>query len=114
MTDPRYTQLAEILIRYSCELEPGDKVLIESIDAPPAFVQELVRVAAEAGAQPLVTLKSQAVQRSLLMNATEEQMQLMADTEALRMAGVDAYIGVRGGQNVVRAVRRALGAHGIV
>ena len=49
MTDPRYTKLAETLIHYSCELESGDKVLIEAIDTPAEFTRELVRVAHESG-----------------------------------------------------------------
>ena len=100
MKDPRATQLAEILVRYSCELGEGDKVLIEAVDVPEEFVCELVRVAAEAGALPLVTLKSQAVWRALQLGATAEQMELIGDVEKFRMAEMDAYIGVRGAENV--------------
>ena len=32
MTDPRLRQLAENLVRYSCRIEPGEKVLIEIFD----------------------------------------------------------------------------------
>ena len=32
MIDPRMTQLAEVLIHYSTELKPGEKILIEAID----------------------------------------------------------------------------------
>ena len=100
MSDPRHTTLAETLIHYSCELEPGDKVLIEAIDIPHSFTRELVRVAAAAGAHPFVTLKSQEVWRSLLFAASDEQMQLMGKLEADRMAEMDAYIGARGATNV--------------
>ena len=58
MTDPRHTKLAHTLIHYSCELQAGEKVLIEAIDAPTAFTKELVRVAHEAGVIPNVLLKS--------------------------------------------------------
>lgn len=100
MTDPRCIKLADTLINYSCALKPGEKVLIEAIDVPHAFTNALVASAARAGAHPLVTLKSNEVWRSLLMCATDEQMKLIADAEALRMNGVDAYIGARGNANI--------------
>jgi len=100
MTDYRYTKLAETLVHYSCELEPGEKVLIEAVDIPHQFTCELVRVAAAYGAQPLVTLKNQAVWRALQLSGSRDQMRLIGEAEALRMAGVDAYIGVRGSDNV--------------
>jgi aminopeptidase len=100
MPDPRHSTLANTLINYSCGLEPGEKVLIEAIDIPHAFTRELVRVAAEAGAQPFVTLKSQLIWRALQLAGSDEQMQLIGELEAQRMAAMDAYIGVRGAENV--------------
>jgi aminopeptidase len=61
---------------------------------------ELVRVARAAGAEPLVTLKSNEVQRAMLRHGGDAQLQLAADVEALRMKNVQAYIGVRGSLNV--------------
>ena len=100
MSDPRHTTLARTLVHYSCALQPGEKVLIEAVDIPHTFTRELIRVAAEARAQPLVTLKSQSIWRALMCAASEEQMRLIGQAEALRMSQVDAYIGVRGSQNV--------------
>ncbi len=100
MPDPRHTALAETLIHYSCDIQSGERILIEAIDIPSEFTKELVRVAAAAGAQPFVTLKSQEIWRSLLFAASEEQMQLIGELEAKRMAEMDAYIGARGAANV--------------
>ena len=100
MTDPRYTKLAETLLHYSCELQPGEKVLIEAIDVPHAFTNELVRVAHASGIVPSVALKSNVVLRRLLMDATEEQLEVMARGEETVMGLQDAYIGVRGSPNV--------------
>ena len=100
MPDPRQTQLAETLIQYSCAIEPGDKILIEAIDIPHSFTKELVRVASDAGALPFVTLKSQEVWRALHLDSSAEQMRLIGEVEAKRMAAMDAYIGVRGSDNV--------------
>ncbi len=100
MIDPRMTKLAEVLIHYSTGAGPGEKVLIEATDIPAEFVCELIRVARAAGADPLVTLKSNRVMRSLMLCSSETQMNLIADTEVLRMSHVDAYIGVRGNLNI--------------
>jgi len=100
MLDPRMTKLADLLINYSTAMKPGEKVLIEAIDIPHEFTCELVRMARAAGADPLVTLKSNRVARALLMNSSREQMDLIADVEALRMSKVDAYIGMRGSPNI--------------
>ncbi len=100
MTDPRFTKLAETLLHYSCELQPGEKVLIEAIDVPHAFTNELVRVAHASGIVPSVALKSNEVLRRLLMGATEEQLEVMARGEETVMGLQDAYIGVRGSPNV--------------
>lgn len=100
MIDPRMTKLAENLIHYSTALKPGEKILIEAIDIPTEMTCELVRVARAAGGDPLVTLKSNRVNRALMLHGSKEQMDLMADTEALRMSRVNAYIGARGNYNI--------------
>ncbi|MFQ5589681.1 MAG: aminopeptidase [Phycisphaerae bacterium] len=100
MIDPRMTKLAELLVHYSTELKSGDKLLIEAIDVPVEMTCELVRVARQAGADPLVTLKSNRVNRALMINSSRTQMDLIAETEALRMSRVDAYVGLRGNYNI--------------
>ncbi len=100
MIDPRMTKLAEVLIKYSTALKKGEKILIEAIDIPIEMTCELIRVAREAGGDPLVTLKSNRVNRALMMNGSKEQMALWAETEALRMGNVDAYLGLRGSFNI--------------
>lgn len=100
MIDPRITRLAETLIHYSCDLQPGDKILVEAVDVPDEFTCELVRLAHETGAHPNVFLKSKQVMRRLLLGATEEQLEAMARTEEAMMEQMDAYIGVRGSPNV--------------
>lgn len=100
MIDPRMTKLADVLINYSTEVKPGETILIESIDAPHEMTCELVRMARKAGAEPLVTIKSNQVLRTLLMNSSDEQLKLIAEVEAARMKQVQAYIGLRGSLNV--------------
>ncbi|HUO07592.1 MAG TPA: aminopeptidase [Phycisphaerae bacterium] len=100
MLDPRYTKLAETLINYSCELKKGEKVLIEAIDVPHEFTNELVRVCAESGGQPLVMLKSNQINRALMLAGTRDQWDTIAAVEKLQMKSVQCYIGLRGNPNV--------------
>ena len=100
MADPRYTKLADTLITYSCDLQAGEKVLIEAIDVPADLTRELIRAAYRADGVPLLLLKSQPLMRELLLGASSEQLTVMADAEELSMKAVDAYIGMRGSANV--------------
>ena len=100
MKDPRYTELAQLLVRHSTRLAPGEKCLVEAFDIPPDFVAELVRQVAAAGAEPLVSTYSQPVLRALYSVATESQMRTIGRVERLRMESVQAYVGVRGSHNV--------------
>jgi len=100
MIDPRFTKLANTLVNYSCAVKPGEKILIEATDIPPEFTIECVRVARQAGADPLVLLKSTQVNRALMLVASESQWNLMADVERRQMENVQCYIGARGNYNV--------------
>jgi aminopeptidase len=100
MQDPRVGRLAEVLIDHSCQVQSGDKVLIEGIDLPdPMLVCQLVELTAARGAHPLVTWKSNAVQRALYLHGNETSIGLAGQLERFRMEQMDAYIGIRGAAN---------------
>lgn len=100
MRDPRITQLAKNLIHYSVNLQRGEKVLIENFGLQRELVTALVEEAYNAGGYPFVLLKDHQVDRALLMGAEEEQFNLIASFEANMMREMDAYIGLRAGNNI--------------
>src|SRR5262245_2896329 len=100
MKDPRYTDLARLLVNYSCALKAGEKILIETFDIPPEFTIELIRAAAAAGGLPFLSTYSVRAQRALYQVASETQMSLWRDLDRARMEKMDAYIGVRGSHNI--------------
>lgn len=100
MSDPRHTELARTLIRYSCDLQPDEHLLIEAVDVPNEFTCELIKQARAVGGHPNVFLKSKSVMRRLLMDPSDEQLEAMARTEETAMKQADAYIGMRGSPNV--------------
>jgi aminopeptidase len=99
MLDPRIQQLADVLVRHSVRVEPGDRVLVEAFDLPPEATACFVRSLAEAGAVPVVETRHNRVLRELYRNATEEQMRLIGGFELARMKEMNGYIGLRGGPN---------------
>lgn len=100
MKDARVRKLAEVLIDHSCQLKEGENVLIETFYLPNTMlVCELIELATQRGASPLVSTKDNSVLRSLYRNATEKNMRLAAEFELARMEKMDAYIGIRGAAN---------------
>ena len=100
MIDPRIEELADLLVNYSCQVQPGQKVLIEAIDVPAAFSTALVRSVVAAGGVPAVLLKSNLVNRQLMLVGTEAQWDVVADVERHQMEQMQCYIGARGSDNI--------------
>lgn len=99
MLDPRIQQLADVLVRHSIAVKPGDKVFVEAYDMPPEATACVVRTLAEAGAIPLVETRHNRVLRELYRNATDVQMKLIGELELARMSAMDGYIGLRNSPN---------------
>ena len=75
MKDIRIQKMAKQVIEYSVHLRPGEKVLIDIWDEAYDFAEELIKAVQEAGAYPFLNLQSLALNRQLILNATEESMQ---------------------------------------
>jgi aminopeptidase len=100
MFDPRYQKLANLLINYSCKVSPGDTILIEAIDIPHDFTTVLVATASKAGGHPLVMLKSNQINRALMLAGSKQQWETITKVELLQMKSAQCYIGLRGNPNV--------------
>jgi aminopeptidase len=99
MLDLRMQRLAELLVRHSVRVQPGEKVLIEAYDIPTDMTVALIKAVAAVGGQPLVSTYQQPVLRALYQAASADQMQLIGAVERQRMEGVQCYIGMRGSHN---------------
>ena len=100
MTDPRYTKLAKLLVNYSTALKKGERVLLDMMDVPDEFTIELVRAVRAAGAAPFVEVRHTRVGRELLLDVTESQAADLRDLELFRMKKMQAYIALRGADNM--------------
>lgn len=98
--DPRFQQLADNLVNYSVALQKGEKVLIDAHDIPNDMVVALVRAARRRKALPYVQINSARVLREYYMHAEPEQLEYQAALELERMKGMQAYIALRGSNNI--------------
>src|SRR3954463_9955137 len=101
--DPRFTQLAEGLTGFSTALKKGERVLIDAFDVPDAMVIALVRAARAHGAHPYVQIHRARITRELTLGAAEDQYAPHAEIELARMQKMDAYIALRGSDNIFEA-----------
>ena len=99
MINQNYINLAEIVVNYSIDLQKGEKVLIEAIDTPDEMLHAIVNAVLAVGAIPIVDIKNMRILRELYMNATELNMNFIAQCELERMQKMDAWIGLRGSNN---------------
>jgi aminopeptidase len=100
MIDPRMKKLADLLVSYSTKVQPGERVLIDAFDAPSEMVTTLVNRVAEAGGLPFVDVNQSLVLRSLYMNASEKQMEILGRSKLEFMENIQCYIALRGSQNI--------------
>ena len=62
MKDPRVSNLAKILVNYSVEVQPGEKVLLRGTIPGLPLVKETYREIIHAGGFPLVILQDETFQ----------------------------------------------------
>lgn len=93
-------KLANNLVNYSCEIKPGEKVLI-SIEGESTIIlaQQIIKEVYNAGGYPYIEISNSRLTRQILLNAAEEQIKLLNDMSLYKMKKMDAYIAVRGNDN---------------
>lgn len=100
MHDARFDQLAKLLVEYSIRLKRNENVLIESFDVPDEMTIALLRAVRRAGGIAFVQIQRAQVNRALALDVTERQLNLASAHELARMKKMDAYIALRGSNNV--------------
>ncbi|MED1780837.1 aminopeptidase [Brevibacillus fortis] len=100
MLDPRLTKLANVLVNYSTNVQPGDNVLIDAMEVDAALIKELVKAVSRAGGHSFVSLRESSISRQLLLTGTEEQFRLESEMDKERMEKMQACIIIEGGLNI--------------
>lgn len=100
--DPRNTELANLLVDYSCAVKKGEKLLVECIGFDALdLVHEVVHRATKRGAHVFTQMRSDRVQRRFLLDASEEQIRSQAKYDLYRMRDMDCFIGIRATSNTM-------------
>ncbi len=121
MTDIRQKRLAELLVNYSTNVQPGEWVgILGDVNALPVL-REVYRAVLEAGGNPSLMLSDEVMMRTFLRTASEEQINWIDPSQRLYYEQADVYIRVGAPQNTramtnidskrmqqVRAARREL------
>src|SRR5881409_1006531 len=100
MHDDRFDKLAKLLLEYSIRLKRNETVLIEAFDIPDEMTVALIRAVRKAGGVPFAQTYQTRVNRALALEASDRQLNLMATHELARMKKMNAYIAVRGSNNI--------------
>lgn len=100
MFDPRFTELAKKLIRYSVSLKKNEKILLDLYDVPEQIGIALIREVRAVGAVPVIRLHQGALTREMLKDASDAQYKLIAKHLLHEMKDMDAYIAIRGSNNI--------------
>src|SRR6266516_3241660 len=100
MHDSRFDDLAKLLVEYSIRLKRNETVLIEGFDVPDEMITALIRAVRRVGGVPFVQIHHGRVSRALALEVSDRQLSLMASHELARMKKMDAYIAVRGSNNI--------------
>ena len=100
MHDARFDKLAKLLVEYSIRLKRNETVLIEAFDIPDEMTIALVRATRKAGGVPFAQTYHVRVNRALALEASDRQLNLIASHELARMKKMNAYIAVRGSNNI--------------
>ncbi len=100
MSDPRWEQLADVLVNYSTAARPGEKVQITMMEVETFPLARAVYAAAvKAGALPNVEFQSAYLERDLMRYGDKEQLDWIPEMSAYGMEWADVYIGLRGARN---------------
>lgn len=100
MNDPRYDQLAEILVGYSIQLKAEERVLVDAVDVPDEAVISIIRAIRAKKGIPYVQLHHSRISRELALGISRSQLEVSHTVELTRMKKMQAYIALRGTHNM--------------
>ncbi len=99
--DERWKQLGDLLVNYSMEIKPGEKVMIAMVEKETyPMTQALYEAVIKAGAFPQIQFLSEELNRLMLKYGTREQINWVPEIEAYGMDWADVYFGLRGAHNL--------------
>ncbi|HYG58166.1 MAG TPA: aminopeptidase [Symbiobacteriaceae bacterium] len=99
MNDPRIVPYAELLVKHSMQVKPGDKVLIRGDMLAAPLMEEIARLAWRAGAFPFTAPSWEGLQRARFTEASDEQLATVTDMDKMLITGFDCMVVIRAPEN---------------
>ncbi len=90
MTDARISRLADLIVDYSLELQPGQVFRIDALDAASPLALAFYRSAIRAGAFPYFSVGLEGTLELLLEHGTKEQIEYIAPQQWEEIEELDA------------------------
>jgi aminopeptidase len=94
MIDPRITKLAGLLVNYSVNIQPGEKVMIKGSSVAEPLIRAIYQQVLQAGGNPMVMINLPGLDDILYAYATDEQLQFFPEPHRLAIETFDAQIGI--------------------
>jgi aminopeptidase len=96
-TDPRWEQLADVLVTWSTRVGHGDRVLITMVEPETTpLVQAVHAAVVRAGGSPYVEFQAARLDRDLLLHGSDEQTRVVPEIQWQAMQWADVSIAIRG------------------
>lgn len=100
MFDPRWQQLADVLVGYSTAVQPGERVLITMLETDTLpLVRAVYAAVVRAGGYPFVEFQSAYLERDLMLHGSEAQIAWASEMQAYGMDWAAVNIAIRGVRN---------------
>lgn len=99
MRDPRLDKLAQVLVGYSVNVQPGNVVRISGTPVTEPLIVALFREVVRKGGLPLVRMAPEECQEILLREGSDEQLTYVSPIALQEVETIDCSIGMWGGQN---------------
>ncbi|HUV15311.1 MAG TPA: aminopeptidase [Pelolinea sp.] len=99
--DKRWKHLGDLLVNYSMEVKPGEKVMIamKELEAYP-LTHAIYEATIKAGAYPQVQFISEELNHLILEHGSMDQVRWVPEVEMYGMEWADAYFGLRAAHNL--------------
>lgn len=92
MSDPRVAKLAELLVGYSVDVKPGERVLIRGDSNAEPLLAEIYAKVLQAGGQPVLYLGFPRQDEIFYKYASDSQLDFIPDPLRLMLETYDVYI----------------------
>ena len=106
MKDPRVEALAQILVRYSTGVKPGDVTVLQSTTTAEPLLQALYEEVLKAGGHPIFQISPEGAQAAFYELANDEQLDYIAPPQEWTYTESDVRIAVLADANT-RALTRS-------